>query len=100
MYRYHIKYLNMKNHYELKNYDIAKESLNSFRKYANRDGNLTDMIRSKTIEYLKYYNILWKFHENPPNPERVDDTIRTLKKNSPIPESEWLLNKFAEFRKK
>jgi len=99
MYRYHIKFLNTKNHYELRNFDIAKEALNSFRKSINKDDSLTDMRRSHIIDYLNYYNTLWKFHENPPNQDTVESTIRTLKKNSPVPEGNWLLKKFAEFRK-
>lgn len=98
MFKYRIKYLTLKNHYELKNYDIAKEALNSFRKYVNNDENLTDILRSKTNDFLNYYNLLWKYHEDRPKAEIIEETIGSLKENTPIPDSNWLENKFVELK--
>lgn len=96
MFRYHLKFLILKNHFELKNYEIAREASISFRKYVKRDENLNDMRRAKTNYFLDFYSILWKHHENRPPVAEIEKTINELKKNSPIPESDWLLSKFNE----
>ncbi|MBN8584580.1 MAG: hypothetical protein J0M37_05740 [Ignavibacteria bacterium] len=100
LYKYRIKYLNLKNHYELKNYDIAKESLNSFRKYIINDENLTDILRSKTNEFVNNYNILWKYYEKRPPEADIKKAVKCLEEISPIPESKWLICKFKELLKK
>lgn len=96
MFRYHLKFLILKNHFELKNYEIAREASISFRKYVKRDENLNDMRRAKTNYFLDFYSILWKHYENRPPVAEIEKTINELKKNSPIPESDWLLSKFNE----
>jgi len=98
MYKYHIKYLNLKNHYELRNYDIGKEASNSFRKYVNNDEHMTDILRTKTNDFLEYYNTLWKYHEDRPKTDVIEETISSLKENSPIPEAMWLIKKLEELK--
>jgi hypothetical protein len=99
LYKYHIKYLNLKNHYELKNYEIAKESLNSFRKYINADENLSDINRKKTQNFLNYYNTLWKYYESGVSRQLSEDTVLAIREHSPLPQAEWLISKFAELIK-
>lgn len=99
LYKYKIKYLSLKNHFELKNYDIAKEAVNSFRRYVNGDENLSDIQMKKTLEFLNYYTMLWKFYENSPKEKFIEKTITSIRENSPIPEADWLVNKFTELIK-
>jgi hypothetical protein len=99
LYKYKIKYLSLKNHYELKNYEIAKEALNSFKKYVNADENLSDIHRIDTNDFLNYYNLLWKYYENGASKQTIDDTILAIRENSPLTEAEWLINKFSELIK-
>lgn len=96
LYKYQIKFLNLKNHYELKNYEIAKEAVNSFKKYVGSDDNLSDLHRKKYYEFITYYNLLWKFHEDVPAKQKIIETLNSIKECMPLPEGDWLINKFSE----
>lgn len=96
LYKYKIKYLNLKNHYELNNYETAKESVNSFRKFLNTDKNLSADQKEKIQSFLNYYSSLWKCREDKCNSEIIKEQVMKINREKTIPETEWLVKKFKE----
>lgn len=94
LYKYKIKFLNLKNHFELNNYEIAKESVNSFRKFLNTDKNLQDEQRTAIHAFFNYYNALWSFREGKSNQKSIIELFRKIPAERSLPESDWLSSKF------
>ena len=98
LYKYKIKFLNLKNHYELNNFEIAKEAVNSFRKFINTDKNISDEQRRNIILFFKFYNSLWNCREKN-NKKAVTEIIREISPVNSLPEANWLILKFKRMLK-
>lgn len=99
LYRDIIKILSLKNHFELKNYDIAKELTNSYKDYLAVKKDLTETRRENRLKFLYYYNILWKFYDNKRTKESLAGVKREILSGSSFTESQWVLSKIDEFIK-
>jgi hypothetical protein len=93
LYRDIIKILSLKNHFELKNYDIAKELTNSYKDYLAVKKDLTETRRENRLKFLYYYSILWKFYDNKRTKESLAGVKRAILSGSSFTESQWVLSK-------
>lgn len=96
LYKNSVKILGLKNHYELKNFDIAKELSNSYRNYLTENKNITEGQKKRNLEFLHYYNILWKIFDGKTVKQGIDDLKKEVLANKQLAESEWILAKITE----
>jgi hypothetical protein len=100
LYKNSVKVLGLKNNYELRNYDIARELSNSYRYYLTENKNITEQHRKRNLEFLHYYNILWKIYDGKSVKIAFGELKKEVLKNTQLAESEWLLAKINELERK
>lgn len=94
LYKDTMKILAMKNHYELRNYEIARELANSYAGYLKKKENMTEFRKSKRTRFLQYYNTLWKFYDGKKvSLKEIQDEIS---RNDTFLESRWIVSKIDE----
>lgn len=96
LYKDAIKILTLKNHFELKNYEIARECVNSYHNYLNEKKNITEIRRQKRLKFLSYYNMLWKHFEGKKVQLSLKELEADISKDNTFTESKWILEKVKE----
>jgi hypothetical protein len=100
LYKNSVKVLGLKNNFELKNYEIARQLSHNYRNYLIENKNINPAHREKDLMFLRYYSTLWKIYDG----KSVRSTISELKKevleNDRFPESDWILAKINELEAK
>ncbi|NOS86262.1 MAG: hypothetical protein HOP31_14065 [Ignavibacteria bacterium] len=96
LYKDKIKILTLKNNYELKNFEIAKELSNSYRIFLTENRNIPDLQKEKSLKFLGYYNSLWKIYDGKPGKINIKDMKDEISKDPNFTESVWILEKVKE----
>lgn len=100
LYKFKVKILSLKNNYELRNYEIAKELSNNYRNYLNENKNVYDLQKERGLKFLHYYNILWKIYDDKPLKATINELKKEITDNPAFPESDWILAKINELAQK
>ncbi len=97
-YKIHVRTLVAALHYELNNFEIAINIIESFKKFVTNDKLLTDQHRTICTNFIKFVSVLFKVKASNSN-----DDLRLLKVNIAesidVPYRIWLIEKADELLK-
>ena len=96
LYKDKVKLLILKNNYELKNYEIAKELSHNYRNFISENKNITDLQKERGMKFLHYYNILWRIFDGKGDKINLKELKVEISANSRFNESVWIQEKFKE----
>lgn len=98
LYKDKAKLLILKNHYELKNYDIARGLALSYRSFLSDNSHLSEVYRQKGLRFLHYYDILWKIYDGKSDKINLKSAVKEITDDNRLLESKWILEKFRELK--
>ncbi|NOS83940.1 MAG: hypothetical protein HOP31_02270 [Ignavibacteria bacterium] len=98
VFKHKIKILILKNHFELKNYETARDLANSFYKSTTMSKNVLELQKQRIYKFLSYFNLLIKASENKPEKNKLSE-ISGSKKENQFLESVWILKKIDKLLK-
>ncbi|MEO8511996.1 MAG: hypothetical protein ABI543_00420 [Ignavibacteria bacterium] len=99
LYKDKVKLLILKNNYELKNFEIAKELSHNYRNFLQENKNITDLQKERGTKFLHYYNILWRIFDGKGDKISLTKLKEEIAANSRFNESVWIQDKVNEFTK-
>ena len=100
LYKDKVRILSLKNNYELRNYEIAKELSNNYRNHLCENKNITDIQKERGLKFLRYYKILWNIYDDKPLKATINELKKEIMDKPSFPESDWILSKIEELAKK
>ena len=90
------KLLILKNHYELKNFDVAAGLALSYRNFLNDNKNLSSLYKEKGLRFLHYYEILWKVFDGKAGKTELKEIENAIAADNRLLETIWILEKITE----
>lgn len=90
------KLLILKNHYELKNFDVAAGLALSYRNFLNDNKNLSSLYKEKGLRFLHYYEILWKVFDGKAGKTELKEIENAIAADNRLLEPIWILEKITE----
>lgn len=94
-FKHKIKILILKNHFELQNYETARDLAGSFYKSTSVSGSIPEQQKQRILKFLSYYNLMLRAVDEKDVESKLHESLITIKSDK-FMESAWVTKKIEQ----